>query len=136
MNDAEELAQKVKREAEKKIEELERQKLNQMSLEVVEALELVIAQMRETMKVAEENSKELGEAVGKDGFCLQESKAHRKVEVIVVYANVITEEMKKQLPAKVMQVTAGLNMKLKGMGRKPWGVEAEVYNKVLKREVN
>jgi len=54
----------------------------------------------------------------------------------VVHANVITEEMKKQLPAKVMQVTAGLNMKVKGMGRKPWGVEAEVYNKVSKREVN
>jgi len=41
-----------------------------MSPEVVEALELVITQMRETMKAAEENSKELGEAVRKDGFCL------------------------------------------------------------------
>jgi hypothetical protein len=35
-----------------------------------------------------------------------------------------------------MQVTAGLNSKLKGMGRNPWGVEVEVCDKVSKREVN
>jgi len=134
--EGEELAQKVKREAERKIKELERQKQNQMSLEVIEMLEAAITQTKQTMKAVEEIHKALREAVGKDGFCLQESKAHGKVEVTVVHMNVITEEMKKQLPTKVMQVTVGLNLKLKEMGRKPWGVEAEVYDKVSKREVN
>jgi len=56
--------------------------------------------------------------VRKDRFCLQESKAHGKVEVIVVYTNVVTKKMKKQLPMKVMQVETGVNMNLKGMGKK------------------
>jgi len=103
---------------------------------VIEVLDIVITQTKQMMNVAKDNSKELGEAVGKAGFCLQEYKAHGKVEVTVVHSKVFTEEMKKQLPAKVMQVMASLNMKLKGMGRKLWRVEVEVYVKVSKREGN
>jgi len=53
------LVQKWKWEVEKKIEKLDRQKLNFIRLEVVEAIELVIMNTKEMKKLVEKNSKEL-----------------------------------------------------------------------------
>jgi len=96
------LAEKLKEEAQAKVEELERRKKDQMSLQIVKVLDSLIKQTKEAVPAAEKRSKDLKETAGRDGFCLQESKAHRRMDVTIVHSKIITEEMKKNLPAIVM----------------------------------
>ncbi|RPB20186.1 hypothetical protein L211DRAFT_893680 [Terfezia boudieri ATCC MYA-4762] len=130
-----ELVKRTREEAEEKMAELVRQKEKGVSPEVFEAIEEKIARMRETLVRAEKQAKEAGEVVGRDGFCLQEARTHRRVEVTVVHGGTITEEMERALPATVMRVATALSSKLSTLGRRPWDIDARVGHTVSKREI-